>query len=99
MTLDELQSRVDGWIETNGGYYDVLTNLARLLEEAGEVAHILARTDGQLPTRAGQRTSPADLEGEFGDLMFVIACLANQKQIKLGHCIESALAKYEARTK
>ncbi len=91
MNLDELQSAVDAWIGRAGGYFGILTNLARLQEEAGELAHILARTDGELPTRPGQRVDRVSLEKEFGDLLFVTAVLANQKGIRLAEAIGRVL--------
>ena len=45
--LRELQAKVDRWITTVGvRYFSPLTNMAILAEETGEVARILARTDG-----------------------------------------------------
>ena len=93
MTLDELQQSVDAYIHDAGGYFGVLTTLARLQEEAGEVAHILARTDGELRTRPGQRTDHEALQSELGDLLFVTAVLANQKGIRLEEAVGHALTK------
>ena len=93
MTLDELQKDVDAHIHAAGGYFGVLTNLARLQEEAGEVAHILARTDGELRTRPGQRVDREALVAELGDLLFITAVLANQKGVRLEDAALFALAK------
>ena len=48
MALQELQRQVDLWIKNYGvRYFDVLTNMAQLTEEVGEVARIISRRYGQ----------------------------------------------------
>lgn len=97
-TLPELQVRVDRYIRATGkGYFDELTNLARLAEETGELARIYARTRGQLKPKASDDVSPAALRREMGDLLFVLICLANQADVDLGAALEEVLAKYERR--
>lgn len=48
MTIEELQKRVDSWIEEYGvRYFNELTNMAILTEEVGELARIMARRYGE----------------------------------------------------
>jgi NTP pyrophosphatase (non-canonical NTP hydrolase) len=48
MTITEAQKFVDNWINKNGvRYFNVLTNMAMLTEEVGEVARVIARTYGE----------------------------------------------------
>jgi NTP pyrophosphatase (non-canonical NTP hydrolase) len=47
MTINDAQKSVNEWIiELGGGYFDVLTNTAILMEEVGELARVVSRTDG-----------------------------------------------------
>lgn len=97
-TLAELQSRVDRYIRATGkGYFDELTNLARLTEETGELARIYARTRGQLKPKTSDDVSPTALRREMGDLLFVLICLANQADVDLGAAVEEVLRKYDER--
>ena len=48
MSLTECQHRVDGWISRfEEGYFDPLTNMARLAEEVGELAREVNHRFGQ----------------------------------------------------
>ncbi|MCS6790867.1 MAG: nucleotide pyrophosphohydrolase [Bacteroidia bacterium] len=78
-TLPELQRIVDKWIEEIGkGYYPVLTNLALLMEEVGELARLLARHYGAQSFKSGENTDPRAIGEEMADILFVLLCLANQ---------------------
>lgn len=47
LTIKEAQQIVDKWIKTVGvRYFSELTNLAQLVEEAGELARVISRTYG-----------------------------------------------------
>ena len=96
MTINELQKRVDGWINTVGvRYFNELTNMALLTEEVGEVARIVARRYGE------QSAKPSDLEADLGDeladVIWVTVCLANQCGIDLDEAIERNFAKKTSR--
>jgi NTP pyrophosphatase (non-canonical NTP hydrolase) len=82
MTITEAQKKVDTWIKEHGiRYFSVLTNMAILTEEVGEVARIIARNYGE------QSVKPEDLQAsladELADVFFVLACMANQTGINL----------------
>ncbi len=92
MTIQELQSRVDQWINTVGvRYFSPLTNMAILTEEVGEVARIMARRYGE------QSEKPSDAEKDLGDeladVIWVVTCLANQTGIDLTEAIEHNFEK------
>lgn len=92
MTIEELQQRVDEWVNTLGvRYFTPLTNMAILTEEVGEVARIMARRYGEQsekPSDAGK-----DLGDELADVIWVVTCLANQTGIDLTAAIERNIAK------
>ena len=55
MTLEEAQKAVDDWINKKGsGYFDILTNTTILMEEVGELARVVSRTDGQQKRQEGE---------------------------------------------
>ncbi len=82
MTLNEAQKFVDDWITTQGvRYFNVLTNMAMLTEEVGEVARIIARKYGEQSFKKSDKGK--DLAEELADVMFVLICLANQTGVDL----------------
>ncbi len=98
MTLKELQSTVDGWIQTHGvRYFNELTNTALLVEEVGEVARIMARTYGEQSFKASDKDK--NLGDELADVLFVLTCIANQTGIDLEKAMQDNLAKKTTRDK
>ena len=95
MEINQLQKKVDDWIQEYGvRYFSELTNMAILTEEVGEVARIMARRYGE------QSEKPSDtkkeLADELADVLWVLTCLANQTGIDL----EAAMVKnFEKKTK
>ena len=96
MTINELQQRVDTWINTVGvRYFNELTNMAILTEEVGEVARIMARRYGEQSEKPSDREK--DLGDELADVIWVTVCLANQCGIDLDEAIERNFAKKTSR--
>jgi len=92
MTIKEAQKQVDHWIETKGvRYFNELTNFTILIEEVGELARVFARKYGE------QSSKPSDLkyelEDEFGDVFWVLICLANQTGIDLENALKKSIEK------
>ncbi|HLO02991.1 MAG TPA: nucleotide pyrophosphohydrolase [Symbiobacteriaceae bacterium] len=96
MELKEVQQAVDRWIAPFG-YWHPLANLARLTEEVGEFAREVNHRYG--PKTKKPTEDVADLALEMGDLLFVIAAMANQMGVDLEDGFRQVLAKYEARDK
>jgi NTP pyrophosphatase (non-canonical NTP hydrolase) len=96
VTLKDAQSRVDAWIsQYEAGYFDPLTNLARLAEEVGELAR-------EINHRFGQKTKkPEEPEGDLGmemaDILFVLICMANREGIDLDEAFGRMMGKVETR--
>jgi NTP pyrophosphatase (non-canonical NTP hydrolase) len=92
MTLQEVQSSVDQWINAYGQrYFSELTNTALLMEEVGELARIMARKYGEQsfkPTETNQHLSE-----EMADILFVLVCLANQTGVDLTSAFKETLVK------
>ena len=96
MTINELQQRVDTWINTVGvRYFNELTNMAILTEEVGEVARIMARRYGEQSEKPSD--CKKDLGDELADVIWVTVCLANQCGIDLDEALERNFAKKTGR--
>lgn len=81
ISLRELQREVDTWIKSIGvRYFSELTNMAILTEEVGELARIMSRKYGDQSAKAGEELNLAD---EMADVLWVLACLANQTGVDL----------------
>ncbi len=95
MTLKEVQAEVDAWIKSfKTGYFPPLLQLARLVEEVGELARVLAHREGKRPKPS---EGPGDLEEELGDVLFVLASLANREGVDLEAAFKKVMAKYRRR--
>ena len=96
MEIKELQNKVDSWIKEHGvRYFDELTNTAILMEEVGEVARIMARRYGEQSEKESDKNK--DLGDEMADVLFVLACLANQTGIDLETSFNANLEKKSLR--
>lgn len=95
MPLAPLQKSVDDWITLNGGYWDEMSLLARLMEEVGELSREYNHQFGQKKKKASEGLS--SIEDELGDLLFIIMCMANQQGIDLDEALGKCLRKYAIR--
>ena len=96
MSLTDSQQRVDAWIsQFAAGYFDPLTNLARLTEEVGELARELNHRFGQKTKKQGE--PEGDVAMELADILFVLICIANREKIDLQQAFDRMMAKVESR--
>lgn len=95
MTVARAQEIVDRWIRDNGGYWPPLANLARLMEEVGELSRELNHRHGPKRKKSGE--AEQDLSLELADVLFVLIALANEQGIDLDDALRRTLRKYEAR--
>ena len=96
MELDGAQKAVDNWIKIHGvRYFNELTNMAQLTEEAGEVARIIARRYGEQTEKISDKDK--DLGEELADVIFVALCLANQTGVDINAAFEKKLKKKSQR--
>jgi len=88
LTIQELQARIEAWVQTYGvRYFSELTNMAILMEEVGELARIMARIYGDQSFKVGEEGR--NLGDELADILFVLVCIANQTGVDL----ESAMVR------
>ena len=96
MSLKEAQARVDAWIDQfEEGYFDPLTNIARLSEEVGELAREVNHRFGQKTKKTDEPAG--DLALEMADILFVVICMANREGIDLQRAFDQMMEKVEGR--
>jgi len=96
MELKEAQARVDAWIgQFEEGYWPPLTNLARLIEEVGELAREMNHRFGHKTKKAEEPDQ--DLAIELADILFVLIAIANEQGIDLDEAFERVMEKYRVR--
>ena len=94
-SIKEIQSIIDNWIHTHGGYWSPLSMICAIMEELGEVAREVNFLEGFKPKKSEQQES--NLGEELADLVFSIICIANNYKIDLGKELISTISKYSER--
>lgn len=96
LTVAEVQRTVDRWIRRfEEGYFPPLAMVARLAEEVGELAREVNHTYGPKPKKPDE--PPGSVAEELGDLLFVLASMANALDIDLAQAFMSAMKKFHER--
>lgn len=102
MTIKQLQSQVDHWINTIGvRYFSEMTNMAILTEEVGELARVMSRIYGEQSWKVplSDEEEKEKLADEMADVLWVVTCLANQTGIDLTQALQKNLEKKTTRDK
>lgn len=98
MSLKTYQDRVDKQVQKlEKPYWHPLSQLARMIEEVGEVSRILNHQYGDKPKKKDEEHE--DLADELADVLFTVICLANSQKIDLDPALEKSIAKLETRDK
>lgn len=96
LLLSDAQKRVDEWIsQFEEGYFPPMVQIARLVEELGELSRALCHACGTKKPKAGE--DPGNVQSELGDLLFVMICLANAQGIDLTEALRGVLDKIDHR--
>ncbi|KIL44184.1 nucleotide pyrophosphohydrolase [Jeotgalibacillus soli] len=97
-TIAQLQQEVDDYIgQFKEGYFSPLAMIARMTEELGELAREVNHHYGEKTKKSSEDDST--IEEELGDLLFVIACFANEQNISLQRSHERVMEKFTTRDK
>lgn len=97
-SLVVLQKQIDDILQGyEKPYWEPLSNVARLVEEVGEVARIVNHKYGDKPKKLTE--SEDDLEDELADVLWTVVCLANQEGIDLDKGMQRAIDKLLVRDK
>jgi len=95
-TLADMQREVDAYItQFKEGYFSPLALLARLTEEAGELAREVNHRYGEKPKKPEEAEGSIDLE--LGDILFILICFANSLGIDLTDAFRRVMDKFNTR--
>lgn len=97
-SLKDIQRQIDDILQDyEKPYWSPLSNIARLVEEVGEVARIVNHRYGDKPKKPTETED--DLEDELADVLWTVICLANQEGIDLDAGLQRAIDKLLIRDK
>ncbi len=96
-TLGEVQQEIDHLIKEEwlSNYWSPLSSLARLTEEVGELAREINHSYGEKPKKASEDAS--NIAAEIGDILFILASLANSIGVDLDAAFTEVMSKYQQR--
>lgn len=96
-TLGDVQQEIDQLIkeEWQSNYWSPLSSLARLTEEVGELAREINHSYGEKPKKASE--GAGDIATEMGDILFILASLANSTGVDLNAAFTGVMTKYRQR--
>jgi len=98
VSLQDYQDEIDQWVQGFATpYWSPLSQLARLSEEVGELARVYNHKYGDKVKKPTEE--PDDLEGELGDILFDIICMANMEQLSLDRALRKTIDKAQTRDK
>ena len=96
--LTDYQHQVDDWVQGyETPYWSIWSQFARLVEEVGELGRALNHEHGDKIKKPHEE--PDDIEGEMGDILFGIICMANSKSINLDDALKKVITKAQTRDK
>lgn len=96
LTIKEMQKIVDDYIgQFKEGYFSPLALMARLTEEAGELAREVNHYYGEKPKKKDEPHNTIDME--LADIMFIITCFANSLNIDLEEAFHQMMHKFNTR--
>lgn len=96
ITLREMQQQVDDYIaQFKEGYFSPLALMARLTEEAGELAREVNHYYGEKPKRPDEEENTIDME--IADCLFILLCFANSLDIDLEKSFSDMMHKFNTR--
>ena len=97
MKIEEAQTKVDNYIsQFKEGYFPPLSNLARLMEEIGELSREINHLHGPKKKKSTENQENKVRE-ELGDIFFTLVVLANQLDVKLDEALKMVIDKYNGR--
>lgn len=97
-SLKDIQQEVHSYIsQFKEGYFSPLALMARVTEEAGELAREVNHFYGEKPKKPEEEDN--SIEMELGDLLFIIVCFANSLDIDLTEAFDQVMHKFNTRDK
>lgn len=94
--MNRQQKQVDDFFKREGWpYWTPHEILACITEELGEVARIINIDFG--PKNRKPNETEETLEAELGDVLYMLACLANREGIDLDEALQKSVDKFVTR--
>ncbi len=100
LTLKGMQASIDAWMaQWKEGYWPALVNLARLIEEVGELSRELNHLHGPKRKKAteAQREPKEAVAEELADILFAVVAIANSEGIDLDEAFRKMMHKVHIR--
>jgi NTP pyrophosphatase (non-canonical NTP hydrolase) len=96
-TLTDVQQEIDHLIkeEWHSDYWHPLSSLARLTEEVGELAREINHRYGEKTKKASE--DEGNISAELGDILYIVASLANSLDVNLDTAFDEVMKKYRRR--
>jgi NTP pyrophosphatase (non-canonical NTP hydrolase) len=96
--MNDGQKQIDNWFkQEDWPYWTPHENFTRLVEEVGELARLINHEHG--PKKKKTDEGDQSIEGEIGDILYSLACLANIHDINLDQALQKSINKVETRDK
>ncbi len=96
LTIKLAQAAVDDWVKQyREGYWPPHVQLARLIEEVGELAREINHRYG--PKKKKINETEAELADELADIVFTVVAMANSMSMDLDKALGRVMAKYYGR--
>lgn len=96
--MKDYQKQVDDWVnQYKIGYFKPLEIMARLTEEAGELAREVNHRYG--PKQKKETEDKKEIEDEIADIIFTLVCLANSLELNIDKGFSRVMAKCYGRDK
>lgn len=96
--ISKYQKELDEFLQTyETPYWSPHENLARLIEEVGELSRIINYQYGPKKKKPGEVHST--LQEELGDIILSVICIANREGIDLDKAINQVIKKAKNRDK
>lgn len=98
MSISTHQKQIDDLVQPYAvPYWSLHENLARLVEEVGELARLINHLEGPKPKKATE--AKQEFPGELGDILFTVICIANSQNVDLDDALSKTLEKARTRDK
>lgn len=93
--LRAMQASVDDWMDQwKAGYWPPLANLARLIEEVGELSREINHKHGPKSKKESEADRVGDpVADELADILFAVTAIANSEGIDLEDAFQRMMAK------
>jgi len=98
MDIHEAQEKVHNYIsQFKVGYFPPLANLARLMEEVGELSREINHHHGPKTKKSSEDCGEEKIAEEMADVLFTLLTLANQLDVDIDKALCETINKYQKR--